>query len=147
METQGSSSVTESPLHAFPTTEVADNAPKYIIPMPPRDPSLITYTRPSLARLAPVDELEQSTVTTGGLEAAPLSTQRIRHESTASSRFFPGGWFSGSPKSPNDNRTSLDHATGEFSRVEPLSASPGQDVPVNTPVDGEPVRRRWCLIM
>ncbi|KAF7791216.1 hypothetical protein EIP86_002230 [Pleurotus ostreatoroseus] len=129
---QGPSSATEPTLHTFPTTEVSDNAPK-----------------PSLARLASVNELEQSAASTAELDMLSPTTQRARLESTTSSRFFPGGWFSGSPKSPNENRTSLDHAIGEFSRADNLSASPGQDVPLNTPVDGEEDsgRKRWCLIM
>ncbi|KAJ3552185.1 hypothetical protein NM688_g4289 [Phlebia brevispora] len=120
-------------LQVFPTTEIADNAPG---------------TKSSLSRLAPVNELEQSAdKTTGEVETTSPTARRARLESTTSSRFFPGGWFSGNPKTPEENRTSLDHATGEFSRSENLTASPVVDVPVNTPAEGDVGRKRWCLIM
>ena len=79
--------------------------------------SLTSMHRPALARLAPVDEYEQSNASSNGdLGVLPSDVPRVRLESTASSRFFPGGWFSGNPKSPDENRTSLDHAAGEFSK-------------------------------
>lgn len=105
-------------------------------------------SRPSLS-LAPVNEHEQSHDTTDdAVGVASSSAPRARLESTTSSRFFPGGWFSGNPKSPEDNRTSLEHAAGEFLRTENLSAGPALEVPANTPIDGVPTRRgRWCLVM
>ena len=78
-----------------------------------------------------MDELEQTdaVTTTGELGLSP-NAQRARLESTTSSRFFPGGWFSGNPKTPEENRASLDHAAGEFSKTDrafvnlPLSPNP-----------------------
>lgn len=44
---------------------------------------------------------------------------RQRLESTASSLFFPGGWFSKAP----EGRASLEHAGGEFIPTSPKSSS------------------------
>ncbi|THH02795.1 hypothetical protein EW026_g111 [Hermanssonia centrifuga] len=105
---------------AFPSMEIAENGPELI-------------AKPSLARLAPLNEREQIHATSPAeLDPTGLIAPRARIESTTSSRFFPGGWFSSaSPKSPDDIRTSLDHASGEFSRIDD-----GSEVPVNTPIDG-----------
>ncbi|KDQ57191.1 hypothetical protein JAAARDRAFT_194359 [Jaapia argillacea MUCL 33604] len=78
--------------------------------------------KPSLLHLAPIDEdggvdLSASNI----LESTSPSTARARQESTTSSRFFPGGWFSSSPKLPHEGRTSFDVAAGEFSPVPPLT--------------------------
>ena len=76
------------------------------------------------------------------------SAPRARLESTTSSRFFPGGWFSSTPKVVEEGRESLDHAQGEFSKSP--AASPALEVPANTPVDGEvddKTRKKWCIIM
>ena len=149
---QGSATTALEEQLTFPTTEVAADAPAITKYAPAICPLTLVYSsqcrRPSLS-LAAVNEHEQSqTLTDGAVGAAPSSAQRARLESTASSRFFPGGWFSGNPKSPEENRTSLEHASGEFLRSENHSGSPAYDVPVNTPVDGVPTRsKRWCLIM
>lgn len=106
--------------------------------------------RPSLARLATVDEHSQ-TNTTSPPELDTLSPTaagaRARIESTTSSRMFPGGWFSGNPKTPEDNRASLDHASGEFARSD--LTSPAVEAPVNTPVDDKRRhdKHKYCVIM
>ncbi|KAH9928599.1 uncharacterized protein B0H18DRAFT_1210133 [Fomitopsis serialis] len=128
----------ESDKHAFPTTEGGSKG---------------IATKPSLARLVPLDENEQlQTEQVAHVEVQPPSptTIRTRHESTTSSRFFPGGWFSSSPKLPEE-LTSHENAEGEFLKS-PSSAvaSPGLEVPANTPIDGkidEEKRGRWCTIM
>ena len=105
--------------------------------------------RPSLAKLAPVNENEQlQTESQAHDEVQPSSptTIRTRHESTTSSRFFPGGWFSSTPKHAEEHT----NATGEFLRS-PNSAieSPGLEVPANTPIDGkiDEKKGKWCTIM
>ncbi|KAI0090159.1 hypothetical protein BDY19DRAFT_992388 [Irpex rosettiformis] len=117
--------LTEEAVHeAFPTTEVHDSGPK-------------VSTKPSLARLAPLaEDRPTNVVSPAQIEETTVSpSKRTRHESnqsSTSSRYFPGGWFSGNPKSPDDNRTSLDHAAGEFSSQN----GKGPDAPVNnTPTE------------
>ena len=61
-------------------------------------------------RLAPVDENEQIQIeapSPGPADEVAVSsaTARTRHESTTSSRFFPGGWFSSTTKLPEEGRT------------------------------------------
>ncbi|KAI0925994.1 hypothetical protein AcV5_008576 [Taiwanofungus camphoratus] len=128
-------------LQAFPTTEdIAVDQRK-------------VATKPSLARLAPVNEDEQIEIEANAsqMDAVSLTTARTRLESTTSSRFFPGGWFSSTVKLPEETRMSHENAEGEFSKS-PTSAtpSPALEVPTNTPTDGvEDAKKRgkWCIIM
>ncbi|KAM6504190.1 hypothetical protein JOM56_001133 [Amanita muscaria] len=72
--------------------------------------------------------------------------------SSSSSKFFPGGWFT--PK-PNEGRTSLDVAQGEFASSHKVTTSNdvfetlGSDSPVAASVaaedDGQ--KRKWCVVM
>ena len=109
--------------------------------------------RPSLARLAPVNENEQANPTSpADLDSLSptASTARTRHESTTSSqsRMLPGGWVSGA-KSLEDNRASLDHAAGEFTKSKPSES----ETPAQTgaaAADGhhhQKKKHRMCIIM
>jgi hypothetical protein len=64
---------------------------------------------------------------------APISP-RSRLESTASSIFFPGGWFSKMP----EGRASMDVAQGEFIPSSPTSPSMAQS---------EEKKGKWCVVM
>lgn len=112
-------------------------------------------TRPSLARLAPVNENEQIKIDADS-EAQPGSvsptTTRTRLESTTSSRFFPGGWFSSTPKLPEEGRTSHENVEGEFYKSQTSATdSPALEVPTNTPTDGvideKKKNAKWCIVM
>lgn len=112
---------------------------------------ILIVSRPSLSRLVPVNEDEliraESSFHEEGDAVHPASA-RARLESTTSSRFFPGGWFSSTPKVLEEGRESLDHAQGEFSKGP--AASPALEAPTNTPVDGEvddKASKRWCIVM
>ncbi|OBZ72202.1 hypothetical protein A0H81_07791 [Grifola frondosa] len=123
-------------LHAFPSTEEAGD-------------DHTVSAKPSLARLAPVNEDAQIEVdiTSTHVDDASLLSPRTRHESTASSRFFPGGWFSSTHKLHHEGRTSLDHATGEFTRS-PVEPSSALEAPANTPVDNtDEGKKKWCVVM
>ncbi|KAJ6604770.1 hypothetical protein DFH09DRAFT_321612 [Mycena vulgaris] len=77
------------------------------------------------------------------LDAPPVSP-RSRLESTASSMFFPGGWFSKIP----EGRASLDVAQGEFSSSKPNS--PSISSPNETPNEteqSEEKKGKWCVVM
>ncbi len=109
--------------------------------------------RPSLGRLAVVDENAQIEIE-GQATAAPaeVSKSRARLESTTSSRFFPGGWFSSTTKLAEENRTSLEMATGEFAKspTDSVAPSPAVEAPPGTPVDGnvdDKKKGKWCVIM
>lgn len=81
---------------------------------------------------------------------------RKRLESTTSSRFFPGGWFSTASKVVDEGRTSLEIAQGEFTPLKPTS--PDDEVP-DSPVsedsssiddDDESEQKEkkgWCVVM
>lgn len=119
----------------------------------------VLFLRAALPRLTAVnDDNARDT-----LSADP---PRTRLESTASSRFFPGGWFSPGTKSPEEGRTSLDLARGEFIPVP--APVPGVSVPtvsvpskpVAPPIaedsddsdsdDDEEVptkKSKWCIVM
>ncbi|KAJ7066912.1 hypothetical protein C8F01DRAFT_1119511 [Mycena amicta] len=84
----------------------------------------------------------------------PLSP-RTRLESTASSLFFPGGWFSKLP----EGRPSLEVAAGEFTSPKPASPSlpskptspsvpspPAEEVVVEA-VDRDEKKGKWCVVM
>ncbi|KAI9000589.1 hypothetical protein BD414DRAFT_451042 [Trametes punicea] len=121
---------------------------------PTSDETKKVAAKPSLPRLAPVDENMQIQIEESSPPAADIapSSARARLESTTSSRYFPGGWFSSTAKLPDEGRTSMDHASGEFAKSpsEP-SASPALEVPANTPVDGnveeKHKRGKWCIVM
>ncbi|KAG2133654.1 uncharacterized protein EDB93DRAFT_1173961 [Suillus bovinus] len=115
------------------------------------EPQKITNKKPSLSA---VDELNATEITESSILRIDIPTNnganRSRLESTTSSRFFPGGWFSSSPKVPEEGRTSLDVAAGEFihkSSVEntPTSA-PTTALPSAVEEDTEK-KSRWCTIM
>ncbi|KAI0694676.1 hypothetical protein C8T65DRAFT_744303 [Cerioporus squamosus] len=107
--------------------------------------------KPSLERLAVVDENVQIQIDKASPVPAEVSpsSARARHKSTTSSRFFPGGWFSSMTKLPDERRTSLEHAGGEFSKnASADSLTP--EVPLNTPIDGnvdDKKKQKWCVIM
>ena len=91
-----------------------------------------------------VDQLEPLKLNTD-----PQSTSvRTRYESTtsASSRFFPGGWFSSPPAV--EGKPSLDSARGEFSATK-SPTSPTTEEPLAVPAqdDGEKKHHKWCTIM
>lgn len=103
--------------------------------------------RPSLARLAPVSEYEQANATSPADLDSVSPVARTRHESTTSSqsRMPPGGWVSGTKSPVEENRASLDHAAGEFTKT------PAANVPANTPVEEhhhhQKKKHRMCIIM
>ncbi|KAJ2916623.1 hypothetical protein MD484_g3782, partial [Candolleomyces efflorescens] len=93
----------------------------------------------------------------------PLETRK-RLESTASSRFFPGSWFSAAakPPVPEEGRASLETASGQFSRGPSSPLDTGamlSPITINTEnlavPEGEytedsavsPSKRKWCSIM
>ncbi|KAF9223864.1 hypothetical protein BS17DRAFT_781329 [Gyrodon lividus] len=77
------------------------------------------------------------------IPTSPL--RRTRVESTTSSRFFPGGWFSSSPKVPEEGRTSLEVAAGEFVS-KTVGSTPSTALPSAVEEDKEK-KSRWCTIM
>ncbi|CAL1716485.1 unnamed protein product [Somion occarium] len=158
--TQGSASGTHTPVEQEPEAPVAANSiatevakEPVVHPFPSTEeaePALKIATKPSLARLAPLNELEPiDVISPPALETLSPTSGRTRLESTTSSRFFPGGWFSNPTKSPEANRASLDHASGVFTKTPGTSAI---EVPANTPIDGideneDKKKSRWCVIM
>ena len=113
----------------------------------------LSFHRPNLARLAALEKLEASTgVTVDKHAGLSAPAQRVRLESTTSSRFFPGGWFSSTTKLAEENRTSLEMATGEFAKspTDSVAPSPAVEAPPGTPVDGnvdDKKKGKWCVIM
>jgi hypothetical protein len=101
-----------------------------------------------------VDEHEKADATFAE-EVSPTTRKRL--ESTASSRFFPGGWFSATSKVVDEGRTSLEIAQGEFTSSKPMSPandppdSPvSEDASITTDEDddeSEQEKRRWCVVM
>lgn len=96
--------------------------------------------------------------TVGDTLAAPKDRKRL--ESTTSSLFFPGGWFS----KPPTGRTSLDNAQGVI--TSPKAVSPvegrssvellgGSSAPVSAtaditnegPDEDKEKKGKWCVIM
>ncbi|KAG1771018.1 hypothetical protein EDD22DRAFT_966385 [Suillus occidentalis] len=118
------------------------------------EPQKIANKKPSLSA---VDELNATEVTETSTLRIDIPTNnganRNRLESTTSSRFFPGGWFSSSPKVPEEGRTSLDVAAGEF--VHPVHKSSVENTPTTAPTTALPSaveedkekKSRWCTIM
>ncbi|OJA18177.1 hypothetical protein AZE42_05301 [Rhizopogon vesiculosus] len=103
--------------------------------------------------LSAVDELNAASTT----DVSQFTTLRIdipatnedsrkRLESTTSSRFFPGGWFSSSPKVPEEGRASLDVAAGEFVQQTSVENTPTTALPSAVEEDREK-KSRWCTIM
>ncbi|KAJ7127037.1 hypothetical protein C8R44DRAFT_112368 [Mycena epipterygia] len=96
----------------------------------------------------PVDTLDDENASY--LDAPPISP-RSRLESTASSLFFPGGWFSKLPQ----GRASLDVAQGEFTPSKTTSPtlpsppipgpSPGNETEQNE--QSEEKKGKWCVVM
>ncbi|KAG1750143.1 hypothetical protein EDB19DRAFT_1904393 [Suillus lakei] len=115
------------------------------------EPQKIVNKKPSLSA---VDELNATEVTESSTLRIDIPTNnganRNRLESTTSSRFFPGGWFSSSPKVPEEGRTSLDVAAGEF-----IHKSSVENTPTTAPTTALPSaveedkekKSRWCTIM
>ncbi|KAL4268573.1 hypothetical protein AB1N83_001782 [Pleurotus pulmonarius] len=104
-------------------------------------------TKPTVSRLDTSGEPHELDTSLSTLETPAQSRKRL--ESTASSRFFPGGWFSTSPTI--GGRTSLENAQGEFSALKSPIDMAGTTAPATTPVDGlaedEERKSRWCTIM
>lgn len=100
-----------------------------------------------MSRLDTSGESHELDASLSTLETPAQSRKRL--ESTASSRFFPGGWFSTSPTI--GGRTSLENAQGEFSALKSPIDMAGTAAPATTPVDGlaedEERKSRWCTIM
>jgi hypothetical protein len=98
-----------------------------------------------LSRLAPVNEYARSGDASTILNVSPTTTTRTRHESTTSSRFFPGGWFVPKP----EGRTSLDTAKGMIvSPVTPVVPAAPPPSAVDREVQEENERKsRWCIVM
>jgi len=115
------------------------------------EPQKFANKKPSLSA---VDELNATEVTESSTLRIDIPTNnganRNRLESTTSSRFFPGGWFSSSPKVPEEGRTSLDVAAGEF-----INKSSVENTPTTAPTSALPSaveedkekKSRWCTIM
>lgn len=77
---------------------------------------LTVILKRSKLSLSPLNEDTVTNTMSSSLEL-PSPTTRTRLESTASSLFFPGGWFAKVPQ----GRASLDNAQGEFSPPKPTS--------------------------
>ena len=112
-------------------------------------------SRPQVPRLELGDEPTKADVPS---PEGVSPTTRKRLESTASSRFFPGSWFSTAPKVAGEGRTSLEIAQGEFIPSKPTSPAddqPPSPVPEDALSDDdedddkseEEEKRRWCVIM
>lgn len=112
--------------------------------------------RPSLLDLVSGDQGETAGALQTSFELPSAKLSRKRHNSTASSRFFAGGWFSTSPTVPDElkTRTSLDMASGEFTRSQSSDGDHsmsgdfgnGASVAMEDSQDGEK-KARWCTIM
>ncbi|KAG6816381.1 hypothetical protein H0H93_008149, partial [Arthromyces matolae] len=111
-------------------------------------------------RLSTLDENTTIDESLTSSDAAVPPTGRSRLESTASSRFFPGGWFSPS-KTVDETRASLEVAKGEFTAVKiasarnpsidegPSESAPSPDVETSkTPLSANSEQKsKWCVIM
>ncbi|RDB26382.1 hypothetical protein Hypma_006513 [Hypsizygus marmoreus] len=160
--------IAESTVVLIEVTSVAAEIPEAATPTEPDAAAIAAFPtveieelqeskKPVIARLAPVDEIGVSEVTPTSTDTlSPTTRQRL--ESTASSRFFPGGWFSPSAQ----GRTSLEIAQGEFTHVKltvPVETGDVSDTPPELEEDaasiasddtadsGEEERRRWCVVM
>ncbi|KAG1779156.1 hypothetical protein EV702DRAFT_1090745 [Suillus placidus] len=115
------------------------------------EPQKIANKKPSLSA---VDELNAAEVTESSTLHIDIPTNnganRNRLESTTSSRFFPGGWFSSSPKVPEEGRASLDVAAGEFVHKSSVENTPTTDpttAPPSAVEEDKEKKSRWCTIM
>jgi len=125
--------------------------------MPAGEAPRTIQEKPSLLRLTSPGEDGSSDRPLLSFEMPSSATSRKRLESTTSSRFFPGGWFSSSPTVPEESRTrtSLDVASGEFIRSPSAESRPSGESPASTATsvpsteDGEDEEKktRWCTIM
>lgn len=91
--------------------------------------------------------------------SVPKTSPRTRYESSTSSRLFPGAWFSSPRSPPDDTRTSMEEATGEFvlskssmAPNEPVVAEAPEDVPGSPITPASPTTKkdkkwRMCQIM
>jgi len=136
------------------------NAPQVfpgLADVPVGDAPRTIQEKPSLLRLTSPDESGSSDRPLLSFEMPSSATSRKRLESTTSSRFFPGGWFSSSPTVPEESRTrtSLDVASGEFIRSPSTESRPSSESPaaaaasIPSTADGEVEEKkaRWCTIM
>ncbi|KZT07623.1 uncharacterized protein LAESUDRAFT_811890 [Laetiporus sulphureus 93-53] len=105
-------------------------------------------SKPELTPLTTANGEQQDQATQG--EPKSPST-RARNGSNTSSRFFPGGWFSSSSKSPHHaGRLSHENAEGEFSKSSTSAlASPALETTANAANGdvGERRKSRWCIVM
>lgn len=115
------------------------------------EPQKIANKKPSLSA---VYELNAAEVTESSTLRIDIPTHnganRNRLESTTSSRFFPGGWFSSSPKVPEEGRASLDVAAGEFVHKSSVENTPTTDPTTALPSaveEDKEKKSRWCTIM
>ncbi|KAG5638900.1 hypothetical protein H0H81_008960 [Sphagnurus paluster] len=128
-------------------------------------PSLGEPDRPTpiSVRLVPLDEDAVTDVLASPAATSP-STTRSRLESTTSSRFFPGSWFSPTYKVAGEGRASLEFAQGEFvAKKSPPSIDDTPDSPAvaeghstgESEDDDDEMpesatsdqKRKWCVIM
>lgn len=118
---------------------------------------------PISVRLVPLDEDAVTDVLASPAATSP-STTRSRLESTTSSRFFPGSWFSPTYKVAGEGRASLEFAQGEFvAKKSPPSIDDTPDSPAvaeghstgESDDDDDEMpesatsdqKRKWCVIM
>ncbi|EPQ54067.1 hypothetical protein GLOTRDRAFT_130451 [Gloeophyllum trabeum ATCC 11539] len=94
------------------------------------------------SHLAPIDE-DKSVEQMSSIFLDPDAASRPRHESTTSSRFFPGGWFSSPVVSPQEGRASLDSVQGEFTSGAP---TPSAATTEEDKTEKEK-KSKWCVIM
>ena len=115
---------------------------------------LTVHLRPQVPRLEPLSEaVKVDAISTSAENVTPVIRKRL--ESTTSSRFFPGGWFSAASKVADEGRTSLEIAQGEFTSSKPTS--PAEDMPASPVSEQESStddddleqeeKRRWCVVM
>jgi hypothetical protein len=110
------------------------------------DSSPTPETFPSTEQHDHVEPLQSSVLS---LPANSGEGSRGRRESTTSSRFFPGGWFSSPPVS--QGKPSLDIARGEFSptATKPPTSPTGAEEPAAIASESveEEKKSKWCTIM
>ncbi|GLB40201.1 hypothetical protein LshimejAT787_0800720 [Lyophyllum shimeji] len=138
----------DGPSEVFPIVEDGDKVPEQ-----PKSTGL---------RLIPLDETRVTDVALVSPDAVSPTTVRSRLESTASSRYFPGSWFSPTYRPVDEGRTSLEVAQGEF--IAAKAAASADEAPDTSSIeesssdesdDDEEVpesatseqKRRWCIIM
>lgn len=118
--------------------------------------------RPSGLCLSTSDAKTTANGSSTSLDTISPATDRSRLESTSSSRFFPGGWFSPS-KTVDESRPFFEVVQGEFTAQKVAAArdpsiDEGPSVAEQyTPTEGEAnkgpqptskeQKSRWCVIM